>query len=79
MASRSSTSARGPRRSNPESNRLFRWIALGTLVLLGLVLAVPAVGRLFSFALPSPLMLLAALGASGLGYAWFECTKRFLR
>ena len=70
--------ANGSWRGDRESNRLFAWIALGTIALLGLVLAVPAVSRLFSFTQPSPSLLAAGLGASGLSFAWFEFTKRFL-
>jgi Ca2+-transporting ATPase len=61
---------------NPESNQQFGWIAAGTLVVLGVVLGVPAVSRLFSFAAPPPVMLLAALGAAVLGMLWFEGVKR---
>jgi Ca2+-transporting ATPase len=39
------------------------------------VLAVPAVGRLFSFVQPSPPLLLAALGGSVLSWMWFEGVK----
>lgn len=70
---------RSDRHSRAESDRLFCWITLGTTLLLGAVLAVPAISRLFSFAQPSPLLLLAALGASALAWLWFECVKRGLR
>ena len=43
--------------------------------LAGVVLAVPAVGRLFSFVQPSPPLLLAALGGSVLSWMWFEGVK----
>jgi Ca2+-transporting ATPase len=66
---------RGAWRGNSESHRLFGWIALGTVALLGIVLTVPAVSRLFSFSQPSPMLLLAALGASALGWLWFESVK----
>jgi Ca2+-transporting ATPase len=66
-------------RGHGESNRQFGWIALATIVLLGVVLAVPAAGRLFSFAQPSPMLLLAALGVSALSWLWFECVKWGLR
>jgi Ca2+-transporting ATPase len=62
---------------NPESNRQFGWIAAGTVVVLGLVLSVPVISRLFSFAAPPPAMLLAALGAAVLSMVWFEGVKRF--
>jgi Ca2+-transporting ATPase len=58
------------------SNRQFGWIAAGTVVMLGVVLGVPAISVLFSFALPAPAMLAAAVGAAVLGMAWFEVVKR---
>jgi Ca2+-transporting ATPase len=61
---------------NAESNPQFGWIAAGTIVVLGTVLGVPAISRLFSFAAPPPAPLLAALGAAVLGMAWFEGVKR---
>lgn len=61
---------------NPESNQQFGWIAAGTLVVLGAVLGVPAVSRLFAFAAPPPVMLLAVLGAAAIGMLWFEGVKR---
>jgi Ca2+-transporting ATPase len=61
---------------NAESNLQFGWIAGGTVAVLGAVLGLPAIGRLFSFAAPPPEMLLAALGAAGLGMVWFESVKR---
>jgi Ca2+-transporting ATPase len=61
---------------NPESNKPFAWIAAGTVVVLGIVLSVPVISRLFSFAAPPPLMLVAALGAAVLGVVWFEGVKR---
>jgi Ca2+-transporting ATPase len=61
---------------NAESNKQFGWIAAGTVVVLGVVLSVPAISRLFSFAAPPPLLLLAALGATMLGMVWFEGVKR---
>ena len=66
---------RGAWRGDRESNRQFAWIALGTIVLLGLVLTVPAVSQLFSFTLPPAILLAAALGVSGLSWVWFECIK----
>jgi P-type Ca2+ transporter type 2C len=60
----------------PESNQQFGWIAAGTVVVLGAVLGVPAVSRLFAFAAPPPITLLAALGAAVLGMLWFEGVKR---
>lgn len=61
---------------NPESNQQFGWIAAGTVVVLGIVLTVPVISRLFLFAAPPPAMLLAALGAALLSLVWFESVKR---
>ncbi|RZL39981.1 MAG: cation-translocating P-type ATPase [Rubrivivax sp.] len=60
----------------PESNRQFGWIAAATLLMLGAVLGVPAISRLFAFAPLAPLPLLAAVAAAALGMAWFEAVKR---
>ncbi|SCK50977.1 Ca2+-transporting ATPase [Variovorax sp. HW608] len=70
---------RGVARVDGESGREFRWIVLATIALLGVVLAVPALGRLFSFVQPSPILLLAALGGSALSWMWFEGVKWGLR
>jgi Ca2+-transporting ATPase len=59
-----------------ESSRAFGWIAGATVLVLGVVLGVPAVSRLFYFAAPTPVMLLAALGVSAVGIGWFELVKR---
>ena len=53
----------------------FGWIALGTLAVLSVVLIVPAVSRLFSFATPTPFLLCAALGMVALSLLWFEAVK----
>jgi len=63
----------------PESNQQFGWIAAATLLVLGAVLGVPAISRLFSFSSPQPLLLLLAAGVAGLGMAWFEAVKRLQR
>ena len=65
------TSLAGP----AASNKTFRWIALGTLALLGCVLGVPAVSRLFAFTQPTPAMLLAGVAVAGLSLLWFEGVK----
>ena len=57
------------------ANRAFVWIALGTVVLLGCVLGIPAVSRLFSFTTPTPAMLAAGAGVAGLSLLWFEAVK----
>jgi Ca2+-transporting ATPase len=56
-------------------NRQFVWIALATVALLGAVLGIPAVGRLFAFVQPTPLLLALGAGAALLGLAWFEGVK----
>jgi Ca2+-transporting ATPase len=61
---------------NAESNRQFGWIAAGTVVVLGAVLVVPAISRLFSFSAPTPTMLLTALGVAALSMVWFETVKQ---
>ena len=61
---------------NPESNKQFVWIAVGTMSVLGVVLSVPVVSRLFAFAAPPHYMLLAALGPVLLGMVWFEGVKQ---
>jgi Ca2+-transporting ATPase len=67
-----STSWRGP----AEANRFFAWIALATLALLSCVLAVAPISRLFAFARPTPIMLLAGSAALLLSLLWFEAVKR---
>jgi Ca2+-transporting ATPase len=64
---------------NTASNRQFGWIAAGAVAVLCVVLAVPAVGRLFSFVTPSPALLAAGLGMAVLNVLWFECIKWGLR
>jgi Ca2+-transporting ATPase len=61
---------------NAESNTQFGWIAAGTILVLGVVLAVPAVSRLFAFVAPLPATLLAAVGVALLSVTWFELVKR---
>ncbi len=61
---------------NAESNGQFGWIAAGAVIVLGAVLSVPAISRLFTFAAPTPVMLLGAVGAAGLSMVWFEGVKR---
>jgi Ca2+-transporting ATPase len=62
---------RGPQ----AGNRTFAWISLATLVLLGCVLGVPVIGRLFAFETPGLPLLGLAVGVAGLGLAWFEGVK----
>jgi Ca2+-transporting ATPase len=57
------------------ANPYFIWIVMGTLLLLGGVLGIPIVGKLFSFEQPAPGLLLGALAISGLSMLWFEAVK----
>ncbi|MEO8154230.1 MAG: cation-translocating P-type ATPase [Rhizobacter sp.] len=57
------------------ANHAFVWIALATVGVLGAILGVPVLSGLFSFATPSPAMLLAGVGAAGLSLLWFEAVK----
>jgi Ca2+-transporting ATPase len=57
------------------TNRSFMWIALAAVVLLGCILGVPAISRLFAFAPPPPALLLAGVAAAGASLLWFEAVK----
>jgi P-type Ca2+ transporter type 2C len=57
------------------SSGQFGWIACATLAVLSVVLIVPAVSRLFSFATPTPILLSAGLGMVALSLLWFEGVK----
>ncbi len=57
------------------SNRAFMWIVLATVLLLAVILGIPAIRGLFSFASPSPVMLLAGVGVALLSLLWFEAVK----
>jgi Ca2+-transporting ATPase len=70
---------RGALRGTPESGRPFRWIALGTLAVLALVVYLPAASRLFGVVTPSVPMLLLAVGSALASLLWFEAVKRGLR
>ena len=61
------------------SNKAFIWIAVATVAMLAGILGIPVVSGLFSFAAPSPAMLLAGAGAALLSLAWFEAVKWGLR
>ncbi|MRD46879.1 HAD-IC family P-type ATPase [Caenimonas koreensis DSM 17982] len=56
----------------------FGWIALTTIALLGVVLSVPAVSRLFAFVTPTAGLLLGAAVMVGVSLLWFEGVKRRL-
>jgi Ca2+-transporting ATPase len=57
------------------ANQSFIWIALATVVLMGIILSVSVISGLFAFAAPSPRMLAAGLGAAALSLLWFEVVK----
>ncbi len=57
------------------SNATFVWIALATIALLGCVLGVPAISRLFAFAALTPAMLAAGAALALLNLLWFEVVK----
>lgn len=68
------TSWRGPGASNSH----FGWISLATLALLGAVLGIPGISRLFAFAPLTPTMLLISASVAVLSLLWFEGVKRAL-
>lgn len=57
------------------TNRYFGWAAPTTAALLGVVVCVPDISRLFFFVPPSPAMLLAGVATAGVGLLWFEGVK----
>jgi Ca2+-transporting ATPase len=56
-------------------NKALWWVIGGTLLFLGLVLYVPALMRVFSFARLSAIDLVICLGAGFLSIFWFEVVK----
>ncbi len=60
-------------------NRALWYVIGGTVLLLGLVLYVPALRSLFTFAKLSPVDLLIAIGAGILSVIWFEVLKLIQR
>jgi Ca2+-transporting ATPase len=60
-------------------NPHFAWIAMATLALLLVILAIPAIRGLFAFALPSPFLALAGLIAALLAWLWFGTARFFLK
>lgn len=56
-----------------QGNPAFRWMAAGTLVLLGVALGVPAVAELFRFAPPSWSMVGLSLALAVAAWGWFLC------
>jgi Ca2+-transporting ATPase len=63
------------RGSGKSSNMHFGWITLATVALLACVLGIPAISRLFAFALPTSGMLLAGAGVALMSLVWFEGVK----
>lgn len=61
------------------SNRAFLWIATVTVILLAGILGVPFLTRLFWFASPSLMLLIAGVGVAALSLLWFEVVKWGLR
>jgi Ca2+-transporting ATPase len=59
-------------------NPFFGWVALAALASLAAVLGVPAIRQLFGFAVPGPLMLLAAAALAMANLFWFEAAKSLL-
>ncbi len=57
------------------SNSHFGWITLATLALLGVVLSIPGISRLFAFAPLTPALLLISAGVALLSLLWFEGVK----
>jgi Ca2+-transporting ATPase len=62
-------------RAGGTGNAAFGWIAVATVVLLGVILAIPPVTRLFLFVPPSPPMLAAGVGVAVMALLWFEAVK----
>jgi Ca2+-transporting ATPase len=60
-------------------NAALWWITGGTVLLLGLVLAVPAVRDLFTFSLPPAPELLLCLAVAIASLLWFEVVKSATR
>ena len=62
-------------RGGGAGNAAFGWLAAGTVLLLGAILEVAPVTRLFLFVAPSPALLAAGLGVAVLALVWFESVK----
>jgi Ca2+-transporting ATPase len=61
-----------------QSNPYFLWMTFASIAVLGIVLYVPVVSKLFAFAQPSPMLMLIGLGAALVSTLWFESVKRFI-
>ena len=57
-------------------NAAFAWVAAATLTLLGTVLWIPPIARLFAFGSPTPGALAVGGVATLLAVVWFELVKR---
>ncbi len=57
------------------ANAAFTWMSLTILILLGAVLGMPALGKMFAFDTPGAPLMLAGLAASVVSLAWFEAVK----
>jgi Ca2+-transporting ATPase len=66
-------------RSGTAFNRYFGVLAALTLAVLGTVLAVPRIGQLFGFSVPTPGMLASAGAVALLGLFWCEAVKKATR
>ena len=71
-----SSRALGGSRVGLGGNAAFAWVAIATLAMLGVVLGAAPVARLFSFAVPTPPLLLAGALATALAVGWFEVVRR---
>jgi putative hemolysin len=56
-------------------NAAFRWVMVGALVFLGLVLYTPVLRNLFRFSFLHPIELVICLAEGSLCLLWFECLK----
>ena len=56
-------------------NSAFGWISVATCLLLAVTLLVPAIGRLFAFATPSPTLMLTGAALCVGSLLWFQAVK----
>ena len=62
---------------HPASNQYAHGMSMVTIFLLGLVLGVPSVSRLFAFDGLSTLQILGCITIAGIAFLWFEGLKHF--
>jgi P-type Ca2+ transporter type 2C len=67
--------SRAALRAGGPVNAAFGWITAATVVLLGVVLGITAIARLFAFVTPTLPMLAAGVGVAMLALLWFEAVK----